>query len=351
MFPRFSRHTTFKHPKLMAITIKNKTRVEIGVVPTHLKFVGALAPDEAGKLPRTRSGDLKVVSGMKAVCKSSPVKIDNVQITLFPGTNDKDLKDMFKGFKALKLNVHLIMMVGGANPLDPKDEDAVTNMLKAGLEVAKKYKVKHVSSTSFEEWLQGKPLKGKAYENAVKQVVKVHARCYREADLANSSVQAWHMEFLRGVEFQNFTNAAKAATVVKAINQRIRNKFFKVMIDAAHCGDSDLSIPENENVIKDLAKREALGIFHASAKTTRGCLSTDDGWISALMAAYAATGKFQHVFVELFHHEDPALEPLRELVAGHGVDTLDGRTYNQAVVDGLVDVTRRLNNLVARGIL
>jgi hypothetical protein len=69
------------------------------------------------------------------------------------------------------------------------------------------------------------------------------------------------------------------------------------------------------------------------------------------MAAYAETGKFEHVFVELFHHEDPALEPLRELVDGHGVDTLDGRSYNKAVVDGLVDVTRRLNNFVARGIL
>ena len=208
------------------MTLKNRSKVEIGVVPTHLKFVGALVPDDAGKLPRTRSGDLKVVSGMRAVCKSSPVKINNTQITLFPGTDAKDLKDLFKGMKALKLKVHLIMMVGGANPLNPKDEDAVVDMLKSGLEVAKKYKVKHVSSTSFEEWLQGKPLKGKAFDNAVKQVVKVHARCYREADLAKSPIEAWHMEFLRGVEFQNFTNAAKAATVVKTINQRIRNKFF-----------------------------------------------------------------------------------------------------------------------------
>ena len=335
----------------MAVQIPNKSKVELGVVPTHLKFVGALVPDESGKLPRTNSGDLKVVSGMRAVCKSSPVKIDNTQITLFPGTDAKDLQDLMKGMKALKLKVHLIMMVGGANPLNPKDEDAVVDMLNSGLAVAKKFKVKHVSSTSFEEWLQGKPLKGKAFDNAVKQVVKVHARCYRESDLANSCIEAWHMEFLRGVEFQNFTNAAKAATVVKAINQRIRSKFFKVMIDAAHCGDSDLSIPENEAVIKDLAKRDALGIFHASAKTTRGCLSTDDGWIGALLAAYAPTGKLKHVFVELFHHQDPALEPLRELVDGHGVDTLDGRTYNKAVVDGLVDVTRRLNNLVARKIL
>jgi hypothetical protein len=66
---------------------------------------------------------------------------------------------MFKGLKALKLEVHLIMMVGGANPLNPKDEDAVVGMLNAGLEVAKKYKVKHVSSTSFEEWLAGKETK------------------------------------------------------------------------------------------------------------------------------------------------------------------------------------------------
>jgi hypothetical protein len=49
----------------MAIQIKNKSKVEIGVVPTHLMFVGALAPDESGKLPRTNSGDLKIVSGMR----------------------------------------------------------------------------------------------------------------------------------------------------------------------------------------------------------------------------------------------------------------------------------------------
>jgi hypothetical protein len=333
------------------MSIDNKTKVAVGVVPTHLKFVGSLVPDENGKLPRTRSGILKVVSGMRAICKSSPVKLKCVQVPLFPGADSKDLQDLFKGMKALKLEVHLIMMVGGANPINPKDEDAVVEMLCAGLEVAKKYKVKHVSSTSYEEWLSGKPLKGKAYANAVQQVVKLHARCYKEAGLDKSPVQAWHLEFLRGVEFQNFTNAAKAAEVVKAINKKIRKKFFKVMIDAAHCGDSDLSIAENEKVIKDLAKADALGIFHASAKTTRGCLSTDDGWIAALLNACAETGKLEHVFIELFHHEDAALEPLRKLVKGHGVDTTDGRTYDRTVVDGIIDVTRRLNNLKARKVL
>ena len=331
--------------------IKNKSKVKIGVVPTHLMFVGALAPDESGKLPRTRSGDLKIVSGMRLLCRTSPVKLDTVQVTLFPGTDAKDLQDMFKGLKALKLEIHLIMMVGGANPLNPKDEDAVVEMLNSGLAIAKKYRVKHVSSTSFEEWLAGKKLKGKAFDEAVKQVINVHARCYRECALEKSSIEAWHLEFLRGVEFQNFTNAAKAAKVVNGINKKIKKKFYKVMIDAAHCGDSDLSIADNEKVIKDLAKTDALGIFHASAKTTRGCLSTDDGWVGALLAAYAPTGKLKHVFVELFHHQDPALEPLRKAVKGHGVDTTDGRTYNKTVTDGVIEVTHRLNNLAARNLI
>jgi hypothetical protein len=56
-------------------------------------------------------------------------------------------------------------------------------------------------------------------------------------------------------------------------------------------------------------------------------------------------------FVELFHHEDPALEALRDLDPGHGLDTTDGRSYDEAVIDGLVDVARRLNNLKTRGML
>jgi hypothetical protein len=94
-----------------------------------------------------------------------------------------------------------------------------------------------------------------------------------------------------------------------------------------------------------------MGIFHASAKTTRGCLSTDDGWVGATLLAAAKTGKLETVFVEVFRHDDPALQALRDLDSGSGVDTTDGRTYTQVVIDGLVDVAHRLNNLKARGIL
>ena len=92
-------------------------------------------------------------------------------------------------------------------------------------------------------------------------------------------------------------------------------------------------------------------MFHASAKTTRGCLSTDDGWVGNLLTACAATGKLEIVLVELFHHEDPALAGLREADPRHGIDTTDGRTYTEAVCDSLESVARRLNNLVNRGIL
>ena len=42
-------------------------------------------------------------------------------------------------------------------------------------------------------------------------------------------------------------------------------------------------------------------------------------------------------------------EALRKLDSGHGIDTTDGRTYSEAVADGLEDTARRLNNLVTRG--
>lgn len=94
-----------------------------------------------------------------------------------------------------------------------------------------------------------------------------------------------------------------------------------------------------------------MGFFHASAKTTCGCLRTDDGWIGATLSAAARTGKLETVFVEAFRHDDPALQVLRDAVPRHGVDACDGRSYTQVIIDGLVDTARRLNNLKARGFL
>jgi len=337
----------------MAETITLKTNVELGVVPTHIKFVGGLVPDDDGRLPRGDDGKLLVVTEMAKLTAASPVTIQSAQITVFPGVDAGDTDDLIKSLRALELEVHIIMMVGGADPMNPADEDAVVGMLVAGIEVAKKYGITQVASTSIEAWMQpgATPKTGADFEAAVAQNVSAHCRAYREADIANSCVKNWHIEFLRGGEFQTFTDVAKCWEFVKAANVELGTKFFKIMVDAAHCGNSTLSIPENEALIAQIAESDEMGMFHASAKTTRGCLSTDDGWIGALMAAAAKTGKLEYVFVELFHHEDPALEGLRNLDPGHGLDTRDGRTYTETVIDGIVDVTHRLNNLVTRGIL
>jgi len=51
-----------------------------------------------------------------------------------------------------------------------------------------------------------------------------------------------------------------------------------------------------------------------------------------------------------FDRNDVVLEPLRAAVPGHGVDTTDGRSYDETLADALNDLGRRLNNFASRGI-
>ncbi|MFT5122509.1 MAG: hypothetical protein ACI9TH_001472 [Kiritimatiellia bacterium] len=335
----------------MSITLK--ANIELGVVPTHIKFVGGLVPDESGKLPRGADGRLLVIATMDKLMSESAVKIASAQVPYFPGVDAGDVKDLITGLQGLGLVVHLILMVGGADPMNPADEDAVVNMLVPGIEAAKAYGVENVASTSVEEWMKEGAVtrEGTAFEAAVAQNVKVHNRVYEAAGIEGSCIKAWHIEFLRYGEFKTFTDIRKIWAFVKAANTALGKPFFKVMVDAAHCGNSTISIPDHEPIIQEIAAAGAMGIFHASAHTTRGCLSTDDGWIAALLTQVAKTGTLEYAFVEVFHHEDPALEGLRNLDAGHGIDTTDGRDYDQVTLDGLIDVAHRLNNLVARGML
>ncbi len=330
--------------------ISLKPNIQLGIVPTHIKFVGGLVPDENGKMPRGDDGRMIVTSELERINQLSPVTPNCAQISIFPGTDEGDLNEMVSDMKSLGLTPQLIMMAGGGDPMNPADEDAVAPSLLAGIEVAKKHGVEHVASTSFEEWMKpgAEPKTGEAFDAAVAQLVKLHTRVCREADVLNSSIKAWHMEFLRGTEFQTFTDVGKAWTFVKAANEEIGQPFFKVLVDAAHCGDSTLTMEENAAIIKEMGEADGFSMFHASAKTTRGCLSTDDGWIGNLLTACAETGKLEIVLVELFHHADDALAGLREADPRHGIDTTDGRSYSETVCDGLETVTRRLNNLVNR---
>lgn len=337
----------------MPHSIQLQPNIALGVVPTHLRFVNGLLPAEYGKLPRDESGVLRTVAGMRTLCDLSPVRLNCVQVPILPGTDAADVAEMVAGLRALDLELYLIFMVGGVNPMDPADEDAVVAQLLPSLEAAVRHGVRQVSSTSIEDWMRiGQArLEGAAFEAAVAQNVKLHLRVYQEAGLADSCVENWHMEFLRPGEFQTFTSLERGWAFVHAANQALGRPFFKQLVDAAHCGDSGVSMEENAALIARIAAAGELGVFHASAKTTRGCLSTDDGWIGALLTAMARTGELRQVFVEVFDHEDPGLEPLRRMDPGHGVDTRDGRTYPEVLADGLADVARRLNNLTARGLL
>ena len=101
-----------------------KSNVRLGVVPTHLKFVGGLVPDETGKVPRDAEGVLIVVDNMRKLTEASRVKISCVQIPYFPGLDEEDVAEMVREFRALDLEVQFILMVGGADPMNPDDEDA-----------------------------------------------------------------------------------------------------------------------------------------------------------------------------------------------------------------------------------
>jgi hypothetical protein len=329
-----------------------KPMVQLGAVTTHFRFIGGIVPDENGKFPRDADGRFRMLSEMKALCDISPVKMSVVQISYFSSSDPEEMAEIVTGLKAMGLEVQYVIMVGGANPMNPADEDAVVAQLVSSVKSAIHHGVRHVSSTSIEEWMSADaPRTGEAFEAAVAQNVKLHLRVYQEAEIEGSCIENWHVEFLRPGEFKTFTNVDRGWSFVKAANQALGRKFFKLLVDAAHCGDSGLSLAENVDLITEICKAGEFGIFHASAKTTRGCLSTDDGWISALLTAAAKTGELKHVFVEVFDHADPTLEPLRELEPGHGVDTRDGRSYTEVVADGLGDIARRLNNLKVRGFL
>lgn len=324
-------------------------KIALGVVPTHIGFIDGLVPDADGHFPRETDGRIAIVAEMDRICTLSPVRPNCVQISLFPGTGEADIAEMMAGLKALNLDIHLIMMVGGANPMDPADEDKVISQLLPSLKAAIKHGAVSVASTSIEEWMNGSA--DMDLEAAIAQNVKLHVRAVKEAGLLDSAITAWHIEFLRPVEFKTFTNIKHAWGFIRAINKELGRDYFKLLIDSAHMGDSGLTIAENERLITELAAAGHMGIFHASAKTTRGCLTTDDGWIGATLSAAARTGKLETVFVEAFRHDDPALQALRDAVPGHGIDTRDGRSYTQLIIDGLVETAHRINNLKARGIL
>lgn len=315
--------------------------VRLGVVPTHLGFARSLVPDAHGRLPRDESGQLRVVAGMTALRGISPVSIECVQVSTFPGADADDMAELIGGLRALGMEVGLVLMVAGANPMNPADEDRVVGQLLPGVRLAMHQGIRQIASTSIEQWMDPHETRreGAAFDAAVAQNVRLHRRIVEEAALAGSCVESWHIEFLRPGEFRTFTCLDRAWTFVREINRALGRPFFKLLVDAAHCGDSGLPLERNVSLIRDIAAAGELGVFHASARTNRGRL-TDDASIGTLLEAAAATGQLREVLVEVFDHADPALDPLRALGCGFGADTRRGCSYAQVVANGLAEIAR-----------
>ena len=189
----------------MTKTFKNRSPIRLGVVPTHLKFAGGVAPTENGDLPRDESGQIKMVSYFQQLVAESPVAIDCAQISQFAGVADDVTAELVTGLKSLGLEVQFVMMVGEGDPMNPADEDQVVRLLVDGLKSAQKHGVRQVASTSLEAWMSGGSEKtGKDFDAAVDQLVRLHQRAYQEAEVEGSCIEAWQLEFLRSVEFQTF---------------------------------------------------------------------------------------------------------------------------------------------------
>jgi hypothetical protein len=309
-------------------------------------------PNEKGELPRDEMGSLLLLKGIVDTCSSSPVQIDAIQIMYFPGISDHDSQELINGVQEIGVEPQLIFMVGGADPMSPADEDAVAELLLSGIEVAKRHGIKHIGSTSVEAWMASPPPADEAdFEQRKQQIIKLHERVFTDGKMAESSIESWHLEFLRPGEMNTFTSIPSVQSVVAKLNEKLGLPFFKVLVDAAHCGDGDLTQEENAKLIHQLAGDGQFEVFHASAPTTRGCVSSDECWISSLLAAAAISGALKYVIVEVFHHADPALQALREYDPNHGIDTSCGRTYQEIVHHNLTDIALRLNNLKNRKLI
>ena len=85
-----------------------KSAIEVGVVATHFKFAGGVAPDEHGKFPRDANGVLRVLSEIGELCAISPVKMNTVQLPFFASADQVEIAEMIKGLNSLGLEVYLM---------------------------------------------------------------------------------------------------------------------------------------------------------------------------------------------------------------------------------------------------
>lgn len=108
------------------LDVQAATGVKIGVVPVQEGF-GNFYPID-GKLPRNG----KILTALEMMDKlgdESEIKMNVVQIPVFPKTEQGDIDELIQGLKDRGYEPQLILMVDEGDPMNPKDEDIVARDL------------------------------------------------------------------------------------------------------------------------------------------------------------------------------------------------------------------------------
>lgn len=79
-----------------------KPSITLGVVPTHVKFVGCLAPVENDEFPREPDEPLLCVAEMDRICQQPLVRPSSTKISVFPGDYKDEASEMIVALEALR---------------------------------------------------------------------------------------------------------------------------------------------------------------------------------------------------------------------------------------------------------
>lgn len=336
--------------KAEKLDLYQATGVKTGAVIVQNSF-GDFFPVD-GNLPRDEQNHLIALKGMDELAEASEILMNVVQIPVFPGTKQADIDELIWGLKGRGYEPQLILMVMGGDPMNPADEDVVKKDLWEGVQTAIRNLLPGVSSTSLEKWMSWQDEKTSTdYDDAIVQLAQLHARVYTEQNMELSAIESWNIEFLRPGEMMTFTNLQKAWEVVQAMNEAIGGKkFFKVLVDSAHCGDSWEGIDATTELLEKMIKAGDVNMVHGSVATTRWHHASDEGMRAAVIST-AVRNWVKLVVDEVFNPKDGALENLIKAKLGFGVNTGLGMSQTEILAANVKDTARRVLILKEREVI
>ena len=88
-------------------------------------------------MPRHPDGRLKLLAALDALNQDSPLELSVIPTFVFSGTREDDVREMLVGIKEMGLIPEVIIMVNGANPMLPGEEDQFVEIATGILNIAK----------------------------------------------------------------------------------------------------------------------------------------------------------------------------------------------------------------------